>query len=205
MILRVHPENPESHKIKIIAAAIKKGAVVIIHTDSVYALVCDIKNKKAVERICILKGIKPSKANFSLLCADLSNLSDYTLNVSKNIFRILKKNLPGPFTFILNANNNVPKIFDNNKKTIGIRVPQNEISRSIINALGNPIVATSLNNNNDEIIGYLNDPDEIHDMFENRTDMVIDGGQGGITPSAVVFCTNDEIEVIREGKRSLIY
>ena len=205
MILRVHPENPESHKIKIIAAAIKKGAVVIIPTDSVYALVCDIKNKKAVERICILKGIKPSKANFSLLCADLSNLSDYTLNVSKNIFRILKKNLPGPFTFILNANNNVPKIFDNNKKTIGIRVPQNEISRSIINALGNPIVATSLNNNNDEIIGYLNDPDEIHEMFENRTDMVIDGSEGGITPSAVVFCTNDEIEVIREGKRSLIY
>ncbi len=205
MILRVHPENPESHKIKIIAAAIKKGAVVIIPTDSVYALACDIKNKKAVERICILKGIKPSKANFSLLCADLSNLSDYTLNVSKNIFRILKKNLPGPFTFILNANNNVPKIFDNNKKTIGIRVPQNEISRAIINALGNPIVATSLNNNNDDIIGYLNDPDEIHDMFENRIDMIIDGGQGGITPSAVVFCTNNEIEVIREGKRSLIY
>ncbi len=205
MILRVHPENPETHKIKIIAAAIKKGAVVIIPTDSVYALACDIKNKKAVERICILKGIKPSKANFSLLCADLSNLSDYTLNVSKNIFRILKKNLPGPFTFILNANNNVPKIFDNNKKTIGIRVPQNEISRAIINALGNPIVATSLNNNNDDIIGYLNDPDEIHDMFENRIDMIIDGGQGGITPSAVVFCTNNEIEVIREGKRSLIY
>ncbi|HIF15432.1 MAG TPA: threonylcarbamoyl-AMP synthase [Bacteroidetes bacterium] len=205
MILRVHPENPETHKIKIIAAAIKKGAVVIIPTDSVYALACDIKNKKAVERICILKGIKPSKANFSLLCADLSNLSDYTLNVSKNIFRILKKNLPGPFTFILNANNNVPKIFDNNKKTIGIRVPQNEISRSIINALGNPIVATSLNNNNDDIVGYLNDPDEIHDMFENRIDMIIDGGQGGITPSAVVFCTNNEIEVIREGKRSLIY
>ncbi len=205
MILRVHPENPETHKIKIIAAAIKKGAVVIIPTDSVYALACDIKNKKAVERICILKGIKPSKANFSLLCADLSNLSDYTLNVSKNIFRILKKNLPGPFTFILNANNNVPKIFDNNKKTIGIRVPQNEISRSIINALGNPIVATSLNNNNDDIIGYLNDPDEIHDMFENRIDMIIDGGQGGITPSAVVFCTNNEIEIIREGKRSLIY
>ena len=205
MILRVHPENPETHKIKIIAAAIKKGAVVIIPTDSVYALACDIKNKKAVERICILKGIKPSKANFSLLCEDLSNLSDYTLNVSKNIFRILKKNLPGPFTFILNANNNVPKIFDNNKKTIGIRVPQNEISRSIINALGNPIVATSLNNNNDDIIGYLNDPDEIHDMFENRIDMIIDGGQGGITPSAVVFCTNNEIEVIREGKRSLIY
>jgi len=205
MILRVHPENPETHKIKIIAAAIKKGAVVIIPTDSVYALVCDIKNKKAVERICILKGIKPSKANFSLLSADLSNLSDYTLNVSKNIFRLLKKNLPGPFTFILNANNNVPKIFDNNKKTIGIRVPQNEISRSIINALGNPIVATSLNNNNDDIIGYLNDPDEIHDMFENRIDMVIDGGQGGITPSGVVFCTNNEIEIIREGKRSLIY
>jgi len=205
MIIRVHPKNPESHKIKTIAAAIKKGAVVIIPTDSVYALACDLKNKKAVERICILKGIKPSKANFSILCADLSNLSDYTLNVSKNIFRILKKNLPGPFTFILNANNNVPKIFDNNKKTIGIRVPQNEITKSIINAIGNPMVATSLNNNNDEIIGYLNDPDEIHEMFENRTDMVIDGSEGGVTPSAVVFCTNDEIEVIREGKRHLIY
>ena len=205
MIIRVHPENPETHKIKNIAASIKKGAVVIIPTDSVYALACDINNKKAVERICILKGIKPSKANFSLLCADLSNLSDYTLNVSKNIFRILKKNLPGPFTFILNANNNVPKIFDNNKKTIGIRVPDNRIAKAIINELGNPIVVTSLNNNNDEIIGYLNDPDEIHDMFENRTDIVIDGGQGGVTPSAVVFCTKEDVEVIREGKASLIY
>ena len=204
MIVRVHAKNPEVNKIKSIVGALKRGNILIIPTDGVYALACDLNNKKGVERICLIKGIKPSKANFSILCDGLSNLSDFTLNISKHIFKVLKRNLPGPFTFILNANNKVPKIFDNKKKTIGIRVPNNEITRAIIEELGHPIVVTSLNNNEDEVLNYLVDPDEIHSLYENRVDLVIDGGIGKLEPSTIVHCQNDEIEIIRQGPAELI-
>jgi tRNA threonylcarbamoyl adenosine modification protein (Sua5/YciO/YrdC/YwlC family) len=205
MILRVHPDNPEKHKIKSIVASIKSGSIVIIPTDSVYAIACDLYNKKAVEKICIIKGIKPRDANFSLLCADLSNLSDFTLNLSKSIFKVIKRNLPGPFTFILNANNNVPKIFDNKKKTIGIRVPEDNIAKAIINELGNPIVVTSLKNKDDKVLEYIIDPDDIHDKFKNLVDLVIDGGTGNVTPSTIVDCQSDNIDILRQGKGELNY
>lgn len=205
MLMSVHPETPEKHKLKHIVEQLEIGGVIIIPTDSVYALACKIDNKKAVERICKIKHLKPKDAKFSIICPDLSNISEYTNHMGRGTFKLLKKNLPGPFTFILEANNNVPKIFENKKRQIGIRVPENNIARAIAETLGTPLVVTSLITTEDEFNDYHTDPWEIHNSVGHQVDMVIDGGYGALDVTTVVNCLNDDVEIIREGKGELAY
>jgi tRNA threonylcarbamoyl adenosine modification protein (Sua5/YciO/YrdC/YwlC family) len=202
MLIKIYPENPNSKAIDQAVDVLKKGGLIIYPTDTVYGLGCDITNQKAIEKICQIKGIKPEKANFSFICADLSNISDYIKPIDNITFRILKKALPGPYTFILNANNNVPKLLSSKKKTVGIRVPDNNIAQEIVKRLGNPILSASIKDE-DEVIEYSTDPELIHEKYENRVELVIDGGYGGNDPSTVIDCTSGEFEVIREGKGSL--
>lgn len=199
MLLRIHPENPSPRKIQMVVECLNDGGVIIYPTDTVYGLGCDIFHQKAVERIARIKGIKKQKANFSFICYDLSQLSDFTKPINNDVFRLMKDKLPGPFTFILNANNKVPKLFQSNKKTVGIRIPRNAIASEIIKELGNPIVSTSVKDD-DKILEYSTDPEAMHDRFKNVVDIVIDGGHGDNMASTVVDCTKNGIEIIREGK-----
>ncbi len=185
-------------KMKIIVECLRNGGLVIYPTDTVYGLGCDIFNKDAVNKICRLKNVKIEKMNFSFICHDLSNISDYTMNVDNPTYKLMKRCLPGPFTFILKANNSVPKLFKNNKKTVGIRVPDNEIARTIVRELGHPIITTSIHHE-DDIIDYITEPSAIYERYEKLVDIVIDGGSGGYHPSTVIDCTGDEPTVIREG------
>ncbi len=185
-------------KMKIIVDCLRNGGLVIYPTDTVYGLGCDIFNKDAVNKICRLKNVKIEKMNFSFICHDLSNISDYTMNVDNPTYKLMKRCLPGPFTFILKANNSVPKLFKNNKKTVGIRVPDNEIARTIVRELGHPIITTSIHHE-DDIIDYITEPSAIYERYEKLVDIVIDGGSGGYHPSTVIDCTGDEPIVIREG------
>jgi tRNA threonylcarbamoyl adenosine modification protein (Sua5/YciO/YrdC/YwlC family) len=198
MLLEIHPDNPDTRKIDQIVKCLKDGGVIIYPTDTVYSIGCDLMNKRAIEKVARIKGIKPEKANFSIVCYDVSSLGDYTKQFSRQVFKVMNKALPGPFTFILNASNKVPKLFDSNKKTIGIRIPNNNIAREIVAALGNPIIATSVHDE-DEIIEYTTDPQLIHEKFENLVDIVIDGGYGKNEASTIIDCTKDDIEVVREG------
>ena len=198
MLLDIHPENPNSRNISTVVNCLKKGGIIVYPTDTVYAYACDINYKNAVEKICSLKGIKPEKANFSIVCRDLSELSEYAKQVSTPIFRLMKKALPGPFTFILTASHKVPVIFKNNKKTIGIRIPENKIALAIVELLGNPIMTASLKDD-DEIIEYTTDPELIHERHQEKVDLVINGGFGHNHPSTVIDCTGDEPIVIRQG------
>lgn len=182
-----------------IAEKLRKGAVIIYPTDTVYAIGCDIKNGKALERVAKIKGVKLAKANFSVICSDLSHLSDYCKQIDNSTFKLLKRTLPGAFTYILNANSTVPKIFNAKKKTIGIRVPDNNIARDIVKELGSPIVTTSLRDD-DEIIEYTTDPELIFEKYQNEVDIVIDGGYGGNVGSTIVDLTEGYPEIIREGK-----
>ncbi|RZM21447.1 MAG: threonylcarbamoyl-AMP synthase, partial [Pedobacter sp.] len=175
---------------------------IIYPTDTIYGLGCDITNQKAVEKICRIRGIKPEKANFSFICSDLSHISDYIKPIDTTIFRVLKKALPGPFTFIFNANNNVPKLLSSNKKTVGIRVPDNDIAREIVRLLGNPILSTSIKDE-DELLEYSTDPELIYEKYEDKVELVIDGGYGDNEPSTVIDCTSGDFEIIREGKGHL--
>ncbi len=199
MLLTLHPDNPNPRDLKKVIEVLNKDGVIILPTDTIYAMACKLESKKAIERMSKLSGKRIEKVNYSLLCADLSSISDYTSHIDKNVFRLLKASLPGAFTFILNANNQVGKYFGGNKKTIGIRVPDNVIAQTLIKELGQPLVVTTIHHE-DEIIEYMTDPEEIHDKFEHQVDMVIDGGAGGNIPSTIIDCTSDEIEVIREGK-----
>ena len=199
MLLQIFPDNPNQLHIKKAVEALKSGEVIVVPTDTVYALACDIHSSKAVEKICRLKNIKLDKANFSFLCYDLSHISDFTKPFSTEIFRLMKKSLPGPFTFVLNANSHVPHLFKSNKKTIGIRVPDNNIARAIVKELGNPLMVTSVHDD-DEIIEYTADPAEIESNFSNRVNIVIDGGYSDMLPSTVIDCTGESPVVIREGK-----
>lgn len=199
MLLSIHPENPEPRKIKQVTECLADGGLVIYPTDTVYGLGCDIFNQKAIERLCRLKGVKPGKMSFSFICNDLSHISEYTLNLDTPTYKLMKKALPGPFTFILKANNSIPKLFKNNKKTVGIRVPDHPIPRAIVAELGHPIITTSIHHE-DEILDYITDPELIYERFGKLVDIVIDGGWGGIEPSTVVDCTGDFPEVVREGK-----
>ncbi|WP_443943714.1 L-threonylcarbamoyladenylate synthase [Pedobacter sp. AW1-32] len=199
MIIKIYPENPNERAIDQVVEVLKKGGLVIYPTDTIYGLGCDITNPKAIEKICRIRGIKPEKANFSFICHDLSHIADYIKPIDNTTFRVVKKALPGPFTFIFNANNNAPKLLSSNKKTVGIRVPDNTIARSIVKALGNPILSTSIKDD-DDVIEYSTDPDLIHEKYENLVDLVIDGGYGDNEASTVVDCTNGDFEVIREGK-----
>ncbi len=198
MLLRVHPENPGERQLKIICECLQNGGVIIYPTDTVYALGCDITNIHAVEQVARIKGVKLKKANYSLICSSLSQLSDYTRPINNHLFRIMKRVLPGPYTFILNASNNVPRFFQSKKKTVGIRNPGHLVPLQIVKQLGNPIMTTSVHHE-DEILDYLTDPDEIYERFSNLVDIVIDSGHGGLIPSTVVDCTGDEPVVIREG------
>lgn len=202
MLIKIYPENPNSKAIEQVVQVLRRGGLIIYPTDTVYGLGCDITNHRAIEAVARIRNIKPEKANFSFICHDLSNLSDYTKPIDNAIFRVLKKALPGPFTFILNASGNVPKLLSSNKKTVGIRVPDNDIAREIVRQLGNPILSTSIKDD-DDIIEYSTDPELIHEKYENLVDLVIDGGYGGNIASTVVDVTSGDFEVIREGKGEL--
>jgi len=202
MLIKIYPENPNPKAIEQAVEVLRKGGLIIYPTDTVYGLGCDITNQKAIEAICRIRNIKPDKANFSFICYDLSHISDYTKPIDSTTFRVIKKALPGPFTFIFNASHAVPKLLNSNKKTVGIRVPDNNIAREIVKALGNPIVSASIKDD-DEIIEYSTDPELIYEKYQDHVDLVIDGGYGGNIASTVVDCTSGDFEVIREGKGDL--
>ena len=202
MLVRLFNENPNSQVIHKVVQILRDGGLIVYPTDTVYGLGCDITNSKAVEKVAYYKGIKIEKANFSFICSDLSHLSDYTKPIPNSIFKLMKKNLPGPFTFILEANNNVPKYFKGKKKTVGIRVPDNNIICEIVAELGNPILSTSIHDE-DEILEYTTDPELIYEKFKDIADVVIDGGHGELVPSTIVDCSGDEIWILREGKGKL--
>lgn len=199
--IKIYPENPNPQAIKKVVDIIRAGGLVIYPSDTVYALGCDITNNRALERIARIKGVKLAKANFSFVCADLSNLSDYVRQINTSTFKLLKRALPGPYTFILPGNNNLPTVFKK-KKEVGIRVPDHSIAQAIVRELGNPIVTTSIRDE-DEIIEYTTDPELIYEKWESLVDVVIDGGYGGNVASTVIDLTGDEPELIREGKGSL--
>lgn len=198
MLVKLFNENPNPREILRIVDVLRDGGIIIYPTDTVYGLGCDITNARAVEKVARIKGVKVEKNNFSFICSDLSHLADYTKPIPNPIFKLMKKNLPGPFTFLLEANNNLPKYFKG-KKTVGIRVPDNNIIREIVRQLGNPILSTSIKDD-DEILEYTTDPELIDEKYGEITDLVIDGGYGELIPSTVVDCTSDNIEIKREGK-----
>lgn len=202
MLIKIYPENPNPKSIEQVVEVLRKGGIIIYPTDTIYGLGCDITNQKAIERICRLRGIKPEKANFSFICSDLSHIADYIKPIDTNVFRVLKKALPGPYTFIFNANNNVPKLLSSKKKTVGIRVPDNSIAHEIVKLLGNPILSTSIRDD-DDVLEYSTDPELIYEKYHDTVDLVIDGGYGDNVASTVIDCTSGEFEVIREGKGSL--
>jgi len=199
--IKIYEENPNPKEIKRVVEVLRKGGLVIYPTDTVYGLGCDITNTKALEKIARIKGIKLAKANWSFICTDLSNLSDYVRQIDTATFKILKRALPGPYTFILPGNNNLPKDFKK-KKTVGIRVPNNNIVKTLVEALGNPIVSTSIRDE-DDVLEYTTDPELIFEKWENLVDIVIDGGYGGNIGSTIIDVSTGYPEVIREGKGSL--
>ena len=201
MLIKIYPENPNIKEIDRVVDILKDGGIIIYPTDTVYAIGCDALNVRAVEHICRLKGINPQKVNLSIICYDLSNLSQY-VKVSNSHFKLMKKNLPGPFTFILPTNSNLPQIYKN-RKTVGIRVPDNNIIREIVRVLGNPVLTTSVRDE-DEILEYTTDPELIAEKYENDVELIIDGGYGGIEASTVIDCSDETPVIIREGKGRLI-
>jgi tRNA threonylcarbamoyl adenosine modification protein (Sua5/YciO/YrdC/YwlC family) len=200
-LIRLYEENPNPRQVEKIVEVLRRGGLVIYPTDTVYGLGCDITNSKALQRIARIKGIKLEKANWSFVCADLSNLSDYVRQIDSSTFKILKRTLPGPYTFILPGNNNLPKDFKK-KKTVGIRVPDNAIAQALVTGLGNPIVSTSIRDE-DDILEYTTDPELIFEKWQNLVDIVINGGYGGNVASTVIDLSEGEPLVVREGKGSL--
>lgn len=199
--IKIYPDNPNEAAIAKVVKVLKEGGLVIYPTDTVYGLGCDITNTKALERIAKIKGIKLDKANFSFICHDLSNISDYVRQIDTSTFKLLKRALPGPYTFILPGNNNLPKEFKK-KTTVGIRVPDNSIALEIVRQLGNPIVSTSIRDE-DDVIEYTTDPELIFEKWQNLVDMVIDGGYGDNVGSTIIDLSGDEPIIVREGKGSL--
>lgn len=199
--IKIYNENPNPKEIKRVVDVLRKGGLIIYPTDTVYGLGCDITNLRALEKIARIKGIKLEKAKLSFICADLSNLSDYVRQIDTATFKILKRALPGPYTFILPGNNKLPKAFKK-KKTVGIRVPDNAIAQALVEALGNPIVSTSIRDD-DEVVEYTTDPGLIFEKWKNLVDVVIDGGYGDNMASTIIDLSDDEPEVLREGKGSL--
>ena len=201
-LLKIHPLNPEQRKIRHVAELLKSGGIIVYPTDTIYGIGCDLLNRKAVEKLCQILGIKPQKLDLSFICYDLSHISEYVRRIDTPVFKLLKKSLPGPFTFILESSSKVPKILDVNKKTVGIRIPDHEIPRMIVMELGNPLITASIKND-DAIKQYTTDPEEMYDDFKNLVDLVIDGGAGGNIPSTVVDCTTSEIKITRQGLGNL--
>lgn len=200
--LKLYANNPDPRRIEYIAAALRRGAVIIYPTDTIYGMGCDIHNARSVERVARIKGVKPTKNDFSFICYDLSHIADYA-RVSNSAFKLMKRVLPGPYTFLLEASGNVPKLLNTSKKTVGIRVPDNEIPRQIVHELGNPIITTSIRDE-DEVIEYSTDPELIFEKFQRQVDIVIDGGYGGNIPSTIVDATDDDFTVIRQGLGELV-
>ena len=196
MLIRIHPDDPQPRLIKQVVETLRNGGVIIYPTDTIYGLGCDIHQHKAVERICRIKNVQPQKAQLSFVCYDLSQLSLYAKQLTTSAYRLLKQHLPGPYTFILEASKQTPKILKTKRDTVGIRIPDNEIAQSIVQELGNPILSASLPG---EDVEEYTDPEIIHDRFEKLVDIVIDGGIGGIIPSTIVDLTSGVPEVIREG------
>jgi tRNA threonylcarbamoyl adenosine modification protein (Sua5/YciO/YrdC/YwlC family) len=202
VLIQVHPENPQPRLIKQVAECLKDGGVIIYPTDTIYGLGCDINQHKAVERICKIKNIDPQKAQLSFICRDLSHLSDYTKSIDTPLYRVLKSYLPGPYTFILPASKQVPKILQSKKSTVGLRVPDNIICQHILDELGNPILSASLPG---EMVEEYTDPEVIYENFGDKVDFVIDGGIGSMVPSTIVDCTTDEWTITRQGQGEFIF
>lgn len=199
MLLKIYPQNPNPKAVQQVADCLRDGGIVIFPTDTIYGMGCDIYKPKAVEKIISIMGDTKKKTTLSFICYDLSQLSDFTTPIENHVFKAMKRALPGPYTFILNANNQVPKIIHGSKKTVGIRVPDNSIIRAIVNELGHPVFSTSIKDD-DEIVEYTTDPELIDEKYGDLVDMVVDGGYGDNVPSTVVDCTSGEIEIVREGK-----
>lgn len=195
--LKIYPQNPDLKRIAEVVDCLKSGGVIIYPTDTVYGIGCDISNQKAIERVARIKGLKPEKASFAFICHDMSHLAEYA-KVSNSVYKLMKRALPGPFTFVLPATSQVPRLLNNKRKTIGIRIPDNNIIRLIVKELGHPILTSSIVDD-DDVLEYSTDPELIFEKFENQVDMVIDGGYGKNVASTVVLCESDEFEVIREG------
>lgn len=198
MLRKIYNENPNARDISFVVEILKKGGIIIYPTDTVYGIGCDIHNKAAVEKVARIKNVKLEKANFSIICSDLSHLSDYARQVENSIFKMMKRLLPGPYTFILDASHKVPRFFTEKKKTIGIRIPDNNIILEIVRELGNPVLTTSVHSEND-LFEEITDPELIHERYGNLVDLVIDGGTGGTILSTVIDCTGNEPVVTRQG------
>ncbi len=196
-LLKIYEENPQGRHLEKTVQVLKDGGLIIYPTDTIYGLGCDIYNQKALEKLALIKNINLKKVHLSFICYDLSDISQYA-RISTPVFKVMKKALPGPFTFILKADSSVPKLFQTNKRTVGIRIPDNNIPRELVRRLGNPIVTTSIKND-DEITEYPTDPEEIYEQFKNLVDVVIDGGYGKNIAATVIDCSQDQIEVLRQG------
>jgi tRNA threonylcarbamoyl adenosine modification protein (Sua5/YciO/YrdC/YwlC family) len=203
VLLRINPYNIDDRLISQVVKCLKKGGVIIYPTDTVYTLGCDLTHRDAYERVCKLKDIKDKKANFSIVCYDLSHISDFTNSVPTPVYKMMKRSLPGPYTFILNGNQHLSKIYGYNKKTVGIRVPDNPIARAIVDELGAPILSASIKND-DTILEYITDPQEIYELYDHKVDIVIDGGIGGNIPSTIIDYTGEEPFLLREGAGPLL-
>jgi len=203
-LLSIHPENPEPRKISRVADLLHKGGIVVYPTDTVYGIGCDLMNRRSVERLCQIMDIKPQKLDLSFICNDLSHISDFVKRLDTSEFKVLKKLLPGPFTFIFESSSQVPKILNVNKKTVGIRIPAHPIPRDLVKLLNNPLITSSIKDD-DTIKEYTTDPEEIYEDFKHRVDLVIDGGPGGNVPSTVVDFTSGEPVVVRQGLGNFEY
>ena len=204
MFIRIYPENPNNKKIRIVADVLEQGGIIIYPTDTVYAMGCSIKAAKAIEKIAQFKGLNPLNPDLSIIFHDMSQLSEYTIIHNNNIFKLLKRNLPGPFTFIVPANSQIPKLFRNKKKTVGVRIPDNNIVLELVRELGTPIITTSIHDQ-DEVIEYTTDPELIYEKFRDFADVVVDGGFGRNEASTIVDCTGEEIMIVRQGLGKLEY
>lgn len=204
MLIKLYPENPNTDQVRRVTWLLDQGGIIICPTDTIYAMACDIRASRAIEKIARFKGLNPANPAMSFIFNNFSQLSDYTVIRDNDVFRLLKRNLPGPFTFIVKANNQVPALFRNKKKTVGIRIPDNNIILELIRDLGRPLITSSLHEH-DDVIEYMTDPELIHEKYRDFADMVIDGGYGGNIPSTVVDCTGDEPVVVRQGLGILEY
>ncbi|HNX66601.1 MAG TPA: L-threonylcarbamoyladenylate synthase [Bacteroidales bacterium] len=204
MLIKLYAENPNTDQVRRVTWLLDQGGIIICPTDTIYAMACDIRASRAIEKIARFKGLNPANPAMSFIFNNFSQLSDYTVIRDNDVFRLLKRNLPGPFTFIVKANNQVPALFRNKKKTVGIRIPDNNIILELIRDLGRPLITSSLHEH-DDVIEYMTDPELIHEKYRDFADMVIDGGYGGNIPSTVVDCTGDEPVVVRQGLGILEY
>ncbi len=197
MLIKIYPENPNKDQVRRVTWLFEQGGIVIYPTDTIYAIGCDIRASRSIEKIARFKGMDPGNPDMSLIFSNFSQLSEYTIIRDNNIFRLLKRNLPGPFTFIVKANNQIPPMFRNKKKTVGIRIPDNSITHALVTDLGRPLITTSVHEH--DVVEYITDPELIHEKYRDFADMVIDGGFGSNIPSTVVDCTGEEPEIIRQG------